>query len=88
MTFKIPLSTNVGQECVAYQSGNPSILESYAGLYLQVYQSDPVETKKLTDYIRERLQLAQQIYGAEFETRFLQDADPAVVDQLWKELAS
>lgn len=47
-----------------------------------------METVKLTAFVGEKLRLAQQIYGPDFEHKFLRDADPTVVKQLWNELAS
>ncbi|KAI5123421.1 hypothetical protein M0805_006126 [Coniferiporia weirii] len=53
-----------------------------------IYQRDPVETEKLTTFVAQRLQRAQEVYGPAFETTYLRDTDPGVLEQLRTELAS
>ena len=55
----------------------------------QIYEHDPVKTEKLTTYIAQRLQYAQNLYGAhQFQQDFLDETDPAVLKQLQDELLS
>jgi hypothetical protein len=56
---------------------------------MQIYESDPVKTEKLTSYIAQRLQYTQNIYGVQrFQQDFLDKTDPAVFKQLQDELSS
>lgn len=65
------------------------IARTYSQIYHQLYDNDPVRTLKLSTYVRDRLQEAEAMYGSEvFRTRFLAPADPTVLQQIEKELAS
>lgn len=56
----------------------------------QIYKNDPVETEKLTVFVAQRLQRAQEVCGGAhtFESQYLRDADPNALKQLREELSS
>jgi hypothetical protein len=55
---------------------------------LQIFNKDPVNTLRLTVFVREKLQQAEMACGGTeiFKTNFLDKADPLVLKQLMEEL--